>query len=272
MTADVQVEKPPVSKRAFTLIELPVVIAVIAILAGLLLPALSSAKSSAKAVHCANSKKQLQLAWLLYTSDNRDEIPVNAYAGSDILENHGNPWAQGFMSYDGNSTDNTNTALLLDPRYASLGPYTRTAKVYRCPEDKSSVSIGGVLHERVRSVSMNVHLTAVYAPPKAVSEIRNPSMQFVFLDLHPDSISSVMFFLFPIESTIGHLPGSFHRGGTTISFADGHVEAHRWRDPRTRPAVQGKKIPVADWGVPTADNEDFQWLFQRTDGSRWGIP
>jgi len=110
-------------EAGFTLIELLVVVAVIAILAALLLPALSSAKAAANATRCANHKKQLQLAWQLYASDHDDQMVINAYAEGDLTA-----WARGFMNCDGARTDNTNTSFLLDPKYASLGPYTRARR------------------------------------------------------------------------------------------------------------------------------------------------
>jgi prepilin-type N-terminal cleavage/methylation domain-containing protein/prepilin-type processing-associated H-X9-DG protein len=262
----------------FTLIELLVVISIMAILAGLLLPALTRAKAKAQGVQCVNNYRQLQLGWHLYLTDYNNNLPPNG-------QNPPRPprsdlhfwWAQGLMDYNNDNLENTDIDLLVNPEFARLGDYSRSAAIYKCPSDRSKISALGRATPRVRSVSMNVYLgglrncfneNAEPFGPQRLSDIPAPAQTFVFLDEHPDSISFIHFWVEPDRGSAARItsyPGNYHNGSAGISFADGHVELHRWRDARTRLPVRHSRDP--NWppaDQPSQNNQDIDWLQQRT--------
>src|SRR5260370_20684933 len=86
---------------AFTLIELLIVIGILAILAAILLPVLTRAKSAAQATLCINNTKQLTLAWLIYAGDHDDRLPYNLGVNAlrqTVAPNDPLTWVNGIMS------------------------------------------------------------------------------------------------------------------------------------------------------------------------------
>src|SRR5262245_29042899 len=125
--------------HGFTLIELLVVIAIIAILAALLLPALSRGKYQALSIHCVINQKELALTWVLYSGDNKEMLVPNgagpARASGPYL------WVQGDNHmYEPPFVD---PRYVLDANYALFAPYLKNSQTYKCPADRSTRRVGG---------------------------------------------------------------------------------------------------------------------------------
>src|SRR4051812_9386889 len=131
-------------ERGFTLIELLVVIAIIAILAGMLLPALASAKVKGQSVMCISNLKQLQTAWLMYPEDNNGVLVQNYNGNAQAPER----WVRGDVS---NDQDATNKVYITT---GYLWKYNPALGIYKCPADRSTQQ-GGKRLPRLRSVSIN---------------------------------------------------------------------------------------------------------------------
>lgn len=250
-------------RRAFTLTELLVVLAILGVLAGLIMATVTGARSRGDQVTCLNNVRQIVNAWLMYSSDFSDRLVPNVDGLLGGLTN----WVAGNMAEPSDATDRE---LLVDANLTLMSSYIRNPRIYKCPADDSS---------NVRSVAMNCRLNPrrLVGEPRWVggrggdfhtfrrlADIAEPERVFVVIDESGVTINDG-YFAVDMSNTgnpdgvgshtpyfIIDFPAARHARSATVSFADGHVVVQRWVHAATFSPVQG--------GQYVGGSPDARWL------------
>jgi prepilin-type N-terminal cleavage/methylation domain-containing protein/prepilin-type processing-associated H-X9-DG protein len=219
--------------RGFTLVELLVVIGIIALLIGLLLPAIVGARRAAQKTECMTNMRKLTSAWEQYYNAHHGVMTPSGFANWSDVRDENETLARSWIG------DGTETQQI---RRGSLWPYVRSMRVYKCPADSS---------ERLRSYAANAYVNGVQTSlstepgwnvdkwgrsPQRIEELRNTSETLWLIEESAPGLYG--FFIPPTGETWQNIPAAFHREGLNLSFADGHVEYYRFAD--------GKKAGLAD--------------------------
>jgi prepilin-type processing-associated H-X9-DG protein len=272
-------------QKGFTLVELVVVLGTLMFGVALIVPALAKTRPASKTFQCLNNHRQLTSAWRMYAVDNNDRV-ANNFSIPEVLNaiNSGmfDNWANNVMTWSADSSvegrSNTNQAWVTN---GVLGKYAEApVSAYRCPADNyvSAAQVARGWTGRIRSVSMNsvfgrfssgndptaqgLNGFSQYGQYLKSTEVSKPFKTWLLVDEHPDSINDGYYLNNPNTTSWQDIPASYHDGGCTFSFADGHAEIMKWGSATSRYPV--KFIYPSTRSFDPLGRADFAWYLERT--------
>jgi prepilin-type processing-associated H-X9-DG protein len=259
-----------------------VVIAIIAILAAMLLPALSSAKLRATGAACLNNQKQLILGFIMYAEDNNSEMLYTMPQTGQI----GNP-AGGFWPgpHDANgkfvdefhnrmTTEYAQQTIENGIKMGALYNYVNATGAYQCPGDLRTKRLtpgdGWSYGSYSKANGMNGGGWQGDAQPPYVktSSLHLPSDSMVFIEeADPRDFNKGTWVIDVLPSPAWVDPFAiFHGKSSSFSFADGHAELHKWLDPEVIRSAKESAEGTDRFRWATGNymvNPDFQWVYYR---------
>jgi len=276
------------TRHGFTLIELLVVIAIIGMLLAVLIPALQYAKMQATGAVCLANMNGMAKAWTLYQEENAGRL-VNGHVPRSASYNVLSPWVGG--DDDGDRRDNAwwvnpphddNGTYTGDPipcplqheengmRTGKLFPYTESIPIYHCPGDKNYLKQTGRGGKRSYSITglMNGEDVANEAWIRLYNEIVTPANKYVFVENTDDrgwNMGSWVIFNFGVNRWTDPL-AVFHKDRSTLGFADGHAEKHKWVDESTLRMAENQEFNVQ---VQPPNNNDILYMERGYVPGRW---
>ena len=228
-------------RRAFTLVELLVVIGIIALIVSMLLPALGRARDQARQVRCLSNMRQLTIAWTMYANDSKGRI----------CSSNTRPLGTAEAKYCWTTVEASGAETINSIQQGVLYKYVTTMDVYHCPnlEYPRTYSINGLL---LGEGDADRNTNKIYS---RMTDIKHPHATFVFIEEYDNrgfEINSFWVPAYPATNWVD-IPSPFHGRVGLLAFADGHAQTWRWTDPRT-----WKRM--GQFGTNTPNNPDLMDL------------
>lgn len=265
----------PARRRAaqgFTLIELLVAITIIAILVSLLLPAIRSARASARTTQCLANQRSLSQAVVLYAGDFAETI-VRSWTDNRTHPGSWNDWPQTEAGIYLSTAQLAAATHVEDHKHGvragALFQFAPDVRAYHCPSDR---------RDRVRDNPTSNLAWVTYSMPnflngdafwetqiggvrpvRRLSQLWRPADTFTFLEESDPRGLNMGAWVMQLNSPQWIDPLTvWHDDAGVVGFADGHAAIRTWQDPRTRRMSRNQQF-YAD----ASGNADYTWLKER---------
>jgi prepilin-type N-terminal cleavage/methylation domain-containing protein len=271
--------------QGFTLIELLVVIAVIAVLMAILFPVLRKARESARRARCMAQMRQVQLGWQTYADDNNGRIVNGRPQNDSTAPSDSKPWLTNALDLQFPHTAAEGQAMM---RTGALAQYIGDPRVYMCPSRYHGMAptaeaavwewLGSyhivptmnfftppgrwTVWDRIIRANWNVGRTVLFIRKTSELVYPGPASRAVFVDRGLGYAADMPYrnedatdWLALGTHTVWFTP-IHHEAGSCMSFADGHVEYWKWKDPST---LAGGRAHM-DYSVLGAIDRPASWM------------